>query len=103
MNFKLAIFFTAIAVASAVKTYDGYKVFNIAIKNQTDLNIVKDVQNRNIGEFWEDFFNVNEVVKVMVAPEKQAQFLEVLKTTDVEVTEVIDDLQRYELLKLSCF
>ncbi|KOB52204.1 Zinc carboxypeptidase A 1, partial [Operophtera brumata] len=94
MNVKhIFIFLFAIAVTSAVKNYDGYKVYKVEIKTNDELNVLKQVQSRNIGEFWEDQFDVSHVVKIMVAPARQVQFLEVLKSADVEVTEVIRDLQ----------
>ncbi|KOB74019.1 Zinc carboxypeptidase A 1, partial [Operophtera brumata] len=89
----------AIAVTSAVKNYDGYKVYKVEIKTNDELNVLKDVQSRNIGEFWEDQFDVSHVVKIMVAPARQVQFLEVLKSADVEVSEVIRDLQGNSMFK----
>lgn len=98
MVFKVLILISIATLATAAfkKNYEGYKVYDVVPKSEDEVNLLEEVQSSAIGEFWEDQFDVNHVVKIMVAPEKQKDFLYVLSTANIEVKEVIGNLQRYD-------
>lgn len=100
MNLKCLFVLLVAVVVTSAKSFNGYKLYKVDIKTEDDLKAVKDVQTQNFGEFWEEDFDVNHEVKIMVAPENQSQFLKVFKIAGVDVIEVIEDMQRYVVLKI---
>lgn len=96
MYFKslFLILFFIVSVAAYKKKYDGYKVYNVIPDTKDKVNILKGVESNGIGEFWMEPYNVKQAVKVMVAKEKQSDFLEQMQKSEIEAEEVINDLQK---------
>lgn len=96
MYFKslFLILFIIVTVTAYKKKYDGYKVYNVIPDTKVQVNILKDVENNGIGEFWMEPYNVKQAVKVMVAKEKQSYFIEQMQKAKIEAVEVINDLQK---------
>ncbi|XP_075983101.1 zinc carboxypeptidase-like [Anticarsia gemmatalis] len=83
-----------ITVSAEKKSYEGYRLYNVVPKDDAAVDILKDVQRRGLGEFWEDEFGVNHTVKVMVPPGKVADYNNYVKTGNIVSKEVIADIQR---------
>lgn len=90
----LFLIFIIVTVTAYKKSYKGYKVYNVIPDTRDKVNILIDIDNNGIGDFWMEPYNVNQAVKVMVAKEKQTIFLEQMKTNEIESVEVIKDLQK---------
>lgn len=93
-KYILLFIFGIVAVVAVKRNYEGFKVYKVIPKSEDEVRILEDVQNRVLGELWDDYVDVNHVVKIMVAPNKQGEFLDVLLKANMEVTEVIENLQR---------
>ncbi|XP_050551208.1 zinc carboxypeptidase-like isoform X1 [Spodoptera frugiperda] len=79
----------------AVKVnYEGYKLYKISPKDDSEVGILAKLQEARIGEFWEDGIRVDRDSKVMVSPHKHEEFLQFLKTENIEASLLLDDVQR---------
>lgn len=97
MNFKNVIFIFSIYIivsAAVKKSYDGYVLYKIVPKDDTEVKILEDIQTKNLGEFWEDAFKISGETKVMVSPENRQEFLRHLEAKNIEAKIVISDIQR---------
>nr|XP_049704872.1 zinc carboxypeptidase [Helicoverpa armigera] len=95
MNLTNIIFiFTILAVVSAVKkTYDGYSLYKIIPKDDSEVNVLEEIKQKNLGEFWSDDFKVGLDAKIMVAPEKRDEFVQYITNENIEATVAIEDIQ----------
>lgn len=76
---KLFLIVTLITLCASKRVYEGFKVYDINVRNQNDLNLLKNLDS-NEGERRElDFLslhnNVNDVARVVVKPSEQ-KFIE---------------------------
>ncbi|KAH9643010.1 hypothetical protein HF086_013571 [Spodoptera exigua] len=96
MNYINFIFIlTILTFACAVKvTYNGYKLYKISPRDESEMKILGKLQEARIGEFWEDGFRIDRDSKVMVSPQKHEEFIKFLKTENIEATLLLDDVQR---------
>ncbi|XP_030028980.2 zinc carboxypeptidase [Manduca sexta] len=88
------ILFIGVATVSGLRSYDGYKVYQIEPKNENEVNVLTEVQDSGIGEFWEDYFDVDHKVRIMVSGDKQGVFLGKMKDANIEVVETISDVEK---------
>uniref|UniRef100_A0A2A4J213 Zinc carboxypeptidase A 1 n=1 Tax=Heliothis virescens TaxID=7102 RepID=A0A2A4J213_HELVI len=95
MNLTNFIFiFTILAVVSAVKkSYDGYSLYKIVPKDESEVNVLDEIKRKSLGEFWSDDFKVGFDTKVMVSPEKREEFVQYVTNENIEATVVISDVQ----------
>lgn len=97
MNTKniIYIFLTLTVVSAAVKkSYDGYTLYKIVPKDDSDVKILEEIQAKNVGEFWDEGFRATQEAKVMVAPERREEFVRQLATAKIEAKIIINDIQR---------
>ncbi|XP_068619352.1 zinc carboxypeptidase-like [Battus philenor] len=96
MIIKLCIYILCfIQLINAIKvTFEGYKVYKVLPKTENEVEIVREIQKKGIGEFWLDQFDVHDGVRVNVSPEKIVQFINIMKVHNIEYKEIINDLQK---------
>lgn len=94
IHFTLLITLVLISAINSLKSYEGYKVYKVIPKSEDDLKILEDLRTNSMGEFWDDQFYVNYKSQIMVPSDKQHVFLNRMKVSDMNVTLIIDDLQR---------
>ncbi|XP_028167842.1 zinc carboxypeptidase-like [Ostrinia furnacalis] len=91
-------FFTILLVATVViaekKSYDGYKLYKVTPKTEKIVNILEQIRDAGIAEFWSDFINVDSDIRILVDPEKQAVFRGRLIQAGVEVKTIIENVQQ---------
>lgn len=86
---------TIFGFACAVKVnYEGYKLYKISPKDDSEVGILAKLQEARIGEFWEDGIRVDRESKVMISPQKHEEFVQFLKTENIEASLLLDDVQR---------
>ncbi|KAL7048123.1 hypothetical protein ACKWTF_003225 [Chironomus riparius] len=72
---KAFILVTIIALCVSKKVYDGYKVYDIKVKNQNELKLLENFEANEVEKRELDFLslhnNVNDVARVVVKPSEQ--------------------------------
>ena len=86
-----------IAVATAINaeyvSYRNYKVYKIVPSSDTEVQILMDLQKQNLYDFWSDVVTVQSDVRILVAPEKQADFEKYLKSVNIPAKVIMEDVQ----------
>lgn len=90
---KLLVVLIAIVSVNAV-SYKDYKVYDVVPKTKEDVNILKKLLDENKYIFWNYAVKVENVVKIMVAPEKQDDFEKYMSSALIDAKLVIEDVQR---------
>lgn len=95
MNYlKFLIALLGFALVSEAKTYDNYKVYSVVPKNEVQVQILNDMRKSDYTyDFWTDVFNVGNDVRIMVAPEKETDFLSYSKNVSLDTTLRIENVQ----------
>ncbi|XP_063387059.1 zinc carboxypeptidase-like [Cydia fagiglandana] len=96
MEFKLLLFVLLVAATACAepKSYEGYKVYKVVPKTADEVESLLKVKISGVSEFWDESVDVNQIVKIMVSPAHEAEFIEILERDNIEATLVIDDVQR---------
>lgn len=79
------------------KVYDGFKVYDIKVKSESDLKFLKylDVYEGEVRslDFLSFHNNVNDIVKLLVKPEEQ-DFIEAqFKSRELDYKIMLDNVQ----------
>lgn len=90
---KLLVVLIAIVCVNAV-SYKDYKVYDVVPKTKEDVSILKKLLEENKYIFWNYAVKVENVVKIMVAPEKQDDFEKYMNSAGIDAKLVIEDVQR---------
>lgn len=93
---KLSIFgvLMILAVGSAQKIrYDNYKVFSVVIEDDTQLQVMQDLQNAQGVIFWEAPEYVKTKVHVAIPPQQIEHFEDVVGNANVLSKLEIENLQ----------
>lgn len=98
MKYILITLFISVAVNAEKKYFDGYKVYKVTPKSEDAVNRLQYIRDNELGEFWDDYLAMNLNLRVNVPPDNLKNFLEILKSSDIESQELISDIQR-----LVCF
>lgn len=82
---------------SSEKAYDGYKVYDIDVKNEEELKILKDFEKSDGEERDLDFLsfhnNVDDDVRLMVKPTEQKFVEGVFKANNLNFKTVTTNVQ----------
>ncbi|XP_038059894.1 carboxypeptidase B-like [Patiria miniata] len=82
-----------IAVVSAVKRYDGYKVLRVTPNDESDLAWLKNLEFQSRVEIWNSLRRFNHPVDIMVSPETEGLVTGFLAGRGMDYTVMIDDVQ----------
>lgn len=92
--FKIVITLLGFALVSEAKTYDNYKVYSVVPENEVQVQILNDLRKSDYTyDFWTDVFNVGNDVRIMIAPEKETDFLNYSKNVGLDATLRIANVQ----------
>lgn len=73
--FKAFLLMTFVTLCVSNKVYDGYKVYDIKVKNQNELKLLENLEANEAVKRDLDFLslhnNVNDVARVVVKPSEQ--------------------------------
>lgn len=93
--FYVSWFLTLSIVAENV--YDGYKVYDINLRNQEDLNFLNNLEELEGEEraldFWSLHNNLDDVVRVMVKPDEQNYIENEFKRHSLDYKITIENVQ----------
>lgn len=90
----LTIFIFTIAVEAQKKTFEGSKLFKVVPKTADDVKTLEYMRDSGIGDFWIEYFKVNDDLRIMVTKEQQSTFLGRLQGANIEVATIIEDVQK---------
>lgn len=95
---KYLLFALLLQICLSEKVYDGYKVYDIKIQNEKELNLLKNLETFE-GEARDlDFLsfhnNINDVVKLMVKPNEQKFVEDLFKQNELSYNVVSDNAQK---------
>jgi hypothetical protein len=93
MKLILFLSLTLAGVYAIPKSYEGYKLYKVFPQNEIEVNVLEDIRDRGVGEFWVDYFQINSDIRVMVAPEQDEEFLETLYKNGVGLLLIFNNLQ----------
>ncbi|XP_046971378.1 zinc carboxypeptidase-like [Vanessa cardui] len=95
MELKIIVLTLFIIAANAEKvSYEGYSLYKVTPTRENHLILLKDVQKKGVGEFWEDPLYLNYEMRIMVAKENKVLFKSMLGKSGMVIEETIKDLQR---------
>lgn len=75
------------------KSYDGYKVFGITPKSQTDIEVLANFFDEDGIDFWDSLKITGSSARVMVSPEKINFFTSELSAYGIEYTLMIQNVE----------
>ncbi|KAL2729447.1 zinc carboxypeptidase-like [Vespula squamosa] len=91
--YKLLIL-TLVALATAQKaSYENYQVFSVLPSTESQLEILRQIENHDGFSLWKTPSLVNMTVDVMVAPNKLAEFFDLMNVLGTSYTKFIDNVQ----------
>ncbi|CAH2094783.1 unnamed protein product [Euphydryas editha] len=90
----ICIFSIISAVYSEKRSYEGYSLFKMTPKTEDDLTVLKYLQDKNVGEFWDDQLYKNYEMRIMVPRENRKIFYDIVDNSGIVAEEVIKDVQR---------
>lgn len=91
-----SLFACLLAVCSASKSFDSFKVFRLMPSTREQLNYLLDLERDDPSlDFWKGVNNVGNPVDVMVKPEQQLEFVAKIKNIEIPAEVMIDDVQEY--------
>ncbi|XP_026494162.2 uncharacterized protein LOC113399282 [Vanessa tameamea] len=95
MKLKIIVLTLLIISVNAEKiSYEGYSLYKVTPETENDLILLKDLQRKGVGEFWEDSFYKNYEMRIMVPKENKILFNSMLEKSGMVADETIKDLQR---------
>ncbi|XP_047537148.1 zinc carboxypeptidase-like [Vanessa atalanta] len=95
MKLKIIVLTILIIAVNAKKiSYEGYSLYKVTPETENDLILLKDLQKKGVGEFWEDSFYRNYEMRIMVPKENKILFNSMLEKSGMVAEETIKDIQR---------
>jgi len=83
--------------AESDKLYEGFKVYDIKVKSEDDLEILRNLENdegdKRSLDFWSFHHNVDDNVRLMVKPEEQKFVESFLNNNKIEYDVAIENVQ----------
>ncbi|XP_037959652.1 zinc carboxypeptidase A 1 [Teleopsis dalmanni] len=102
MSFKVAFalglcLLAAFAVSSGERArYDNYRVYSVVASSVPELAVLKDLEGSSDSIIFLDYVhNINKDIKVVVAPHKIPDFLEIMGTKEIEYKLLETNLQQH--------
>lgn len=92
MVFKVIALLGLLAVANAMVSYENYKVYNIVPKSEAEVQILNDLKKDGY-EFWTEIFEVGSEVRIMVPPVEDEEFLNYVKSVNLDAKVSIANVQ----------
>ncbi|GJQ71039.1 hypothetical protein Trydic_g949 [Trypoxylus dichotomus] len=90
---KIALLTLLPAIALASFSYEGYKVYQITVKNHQQAEILPKLQENANYDFFTKGFALNYPIEVMVGPDAQEEFISTLKTNDIEYNIINENIE----------
>nr|XP_022916633.1 carboxypeptidase B-like [Onthophagus taurus] len=81
------------AVLSGRVSYDGYKVYQVAPVTEQDGEILKSLKESGQYDFWSNVKFLGQKVSIMVKPELQANFTNILNLNNLDYTVLIENAE----------
>ena len=73
-------------------SYKGYKVFRVDVNDPSQSEFLRDLERNDRYDFWTEVRKVGPV-DVMASPQEQEGLMELLTSTGIEYTVMIEDVQ----------
>lgn len=83
-----------VVTLAAKKSYDGYKVYSVQLRNAEQMNAFMSLRDYDIDS-WDSPNQINQPFRVMVGPSTINVFETVLGRHDIFADIIIDDVQRW--------
>lgn len=80
-----------VAVTSASKSYEGYKVYNVIPTSEAQVQMLNDL--RKEYEFWTDYLSVGNDARIMVLPDQEGEFVTYAKAAGLNANLSIANVQ----------
>lgn len=96
MNLLQFLFILALSVTviAEKKSYDGYKLYKVVPKTEKEVEILEEIRDARFADFWNEYFKVNDDVRMLVEPELQLVVQGRLMHAGVQVSTIIEDVQK---------
>lgn len=92
---SLTLIFVVLSATNAeIRNYEGHKVYKVIPKNADEVESLINIKRSGVSEFWDDVFDVNHNVKMVVSGLLEAELIEMLTKAKIEAKVVIEDVQR---------
>lgn len=92
MIVKALVLLGLVATAAAVKSYTNFKVYNVIPKSEVQVQMLEDLKKEGY-EFWTEYLTVGNDARVMVSPEKNAEFVKYASNAGLNATVSIANVQ----------
>ncbi|KAL0868943.1 hypothetical protein ABMA27_007271 [Loxostege sticticalis] len=96
MNLLQFLFILALSVTviAEKKSYDGYKLYKVVPKTEKEVEILEEIRDARFADFWNEYFKVNDDVRMLVEPDLQLVVQGRLMHAGVQVSTIIEDVQK---------
>ncbi|XP_043502401.1 zinc carboxypeptidase-like [Polistes fuscatus] len=91
--YKLLALVLVTWVSAQKASFDNYKVFGVLPRTESQLEILRQIDNHNGFSLWNDPSMVNATIDVMVSPDKLVEFYELMDVLGTPYRKFIDDVQ----------
>ena len=95
---KAFVLVTLVALCVSNKVYDGFKVYDIKVKNQNELKLLENFEANEAEKRELDFLslhnNVNDVTRVVVKPSEQKFVENFFKQNKLDFKISSDNIQK---------
>ncbi|KAK2589253.1 hypothetical protein KPH14_007814 [Odynerus spinipes] len=88
----LVLVFVALAAAQKA-SYENYKVFRVLPLQESQLNVLRQIEDHDGFALWNGPSHVNMTVDVMVAPSKFGEFVDLMNLIGTPYASYIDNVQ----------
>lgn len=94
-NLFILILLEIIILSSDAKvSYENYKVYSVIPKTDEQVQVLIDLNKENNDlDFWSDVFNVDSDVRVMVSSKYDTEFIDYMKSVNIDVDLKITNVQ----------
>jgi murein tripeptide amidase MpaA len=93
--FVLCFALTVLTVSAEKVKYDNYRVYSLAVENEQQLAIMKEIENNPDGyRFWEFPTAVGHNVDIVVPPHKIVEFQDMVLDNQMKSKLMVPDLQK---------
>lgn len=80
-----------LALSSASKSYEGYKVYNVIPTSEAQVQMLNDLRKQY--EFWTEYLSVGNDARIMVSPAQDEEFVAYTTTAKLDVNLSINNVQ----------
>lgn len=90
----LGILLSTSIISANYVSYKHFKVYKVIPENDKEVQVLNDLQKQNEYNFWTDIVTVGSAVRIMVTPEKVANFQDYMTNVGIKAQVVVEDVQR---------